>query len=154
VAYALGALWVLAAAIIVLGALWLLRHRLGWLWATWPVVLLLVAAAVAGTWLALNPILLLVGLTAALSAWNLDHFVRQLGEVDAVEQERTLKHLHLRRLLIVDGLGLLLAVLALTIRIRLSFGVALTLGLIALLGLSRAIRFLRRERGTGHNVGC
>jgi hypothetical protein len=42
-------------------------------------------------------------------------------------------------------LGLLLAVVALGIKIQVGFGAAFLLGLLAVLGLSRAIRFLSRE---------
>jgi hypothetical protein len=48
-------------------------------------------------------------------------------------------------LLVVAGLGGVLAVLALTIEIRLTFFQALLLGLLVIWGLSRGIGFLRRE---------
>lgn len=150
-AYALGALWLPAAAILLLGAAWIVGQQLSWRGGAWPMMGLFVVVAAAGAWLELNPILLVVGLIAALSAWDLDGFARQLRRVDAVEQEQGLQRRHLRRLLLVDGLGLLLAVLALNLEIDLSFGVALILGLIALLGLSLGLRpamgFFRREGG-------
>jgi len=144
-AYALGALLLPAAAILFLGVTWVMGQRLSWTWLARLMVGLFVVTAAVGAVLDLSTVLLLVGLIAALSAWHLDGFDRQLKRVDAVDQEQTLQRRHLRRLLLVDGLGLFLAVLALTVQIDLSFGLALVLGLIALLGLSRAIGFLRRE---------
>ena len=146
--YGLAALWVPLAAILVMGGLWILGQRAGWSWIAWPMVVLFAAAAALGTLLELNRVLLTVGLIAALSAWDLNGFAGQLRRVDAVEQEGTLKRRHLLRLLTVDGLGLLLALLALVVEIKLSFGLALVLGLAALLGLSRAIRYFRRESGS------
>jgi hypothetical protein len=148
VAYGLGGLWIPAAVVLVVGALWVLGERAGWSWISWPMVVLFAGAAAVGALLSLNHILLLIGLIAALSAWDLDHLARQLDRVDAVEHESAMKRRHLLRLLAVDGLGLLFAVVALLVEIRLSFGLALVLGLVALLGLSCALRFFRRESGS------
>ncbi len=145
VAYGLGALWLPAAGVLALAALWILGRRQNWAWISWLMLTLFAIAAAAGTWLDLKPLPLVAGLIAALSAWGLDDFARQLRHVDAVEREQALKRRHLRRLLIVDGLGLLFAILALKVQIKLRFGLALVLGLVALVGLSRAIGFLRRE---------
>jgi hypothetical protein len=85
------------------------------------------------------------GLVAALCAWDLHHFVLDLQRVGRVEDRRALEQRHLLRLLAVAGLGGVLAVLALTIEIRLTFFQALLLGLLVIWGLSRGIGFLRRE---------
>ena len=58
---------------------------------------------------------------------------------------RDLEQRHLQRLLTVDGLGLLLGAVALGIRIEVGFGTAFLLGLLAILGLSRAIRSIGGE---------
>jgi len=87
----------------------------------------------------------LLGMMAALSAWNLDHFAQCLACAGQAEQARELERQHLWRLLIVDGLGFLLAALALGLQIKPDFGLACILGLLAIVGLSQTIRFLRRE---------
>jgi hypothetical protein len=114
----------------------------------------------------------LAGITAALIAWDLQHFVAHIragerdetppaeaaaedtdpaGALEAATAERldahrrALTRVHLQRLAIVSGAGLLLSVLALTIRLTLSFGVIVVLGLVAIYALSRLIRYLRRE---------
>lgn len=148
VAYALGALWLPVFGILILGVLWVVGQRLRWTWMASVMVVLCGVAAAVGAWLELNAILLVVGLIGALSAWDLDHFTQRLRAVDSVGQERALKRRHLQRLLAADGLGLVAVVLAVNVQIKLSFGLAIALGLIALLGLSLglrpAIRFLRR----------
>ena len=146
-AYALGALWLPVATILVLGSVWIWGQRAGWSWLGWLMLVLVSLTAGVGAWLDLTPLPLVVGFVAALSAWDLDTFARRLRRVDAVEHEERVKRRHLRRLVVVDGLGLALALLALNVQIRLSFGAALGLGLIALLALGRALGFLGRESG-------
>jgi len=105
-------------------------------------------AAAVGAWLDLRPLYLVISLIAALSAWDLDHFWRELRHSDHTERKRALTWRHLRRLWIVDGIGLLCSAVALQVRIELSFGVAIVLGLLALVGLSRTIGLLGRETGS------
>jgi len=147
VGYGLGGFWAPAAAVLMLGALWILGQRMDWSWIAWPMAALLAVAAAVGGSLGVNPMLLLTGLTAALSGWELDDFARQLDGVDAVEHEGALKRRHLQRLATADGLALLSGFLALVVKVRLSFGVAVVLGLVALIALSRAMGFFRRESG-------
>jgi hypothetical protein len=147
VSYGLERLWLPAIAILTLGGVWLLAQRAKWGWMAWPMLALLALAAAVGASLDLNAVLMLGGLTASLSAWDLDGFIRQLESVDIVEQELFLHRRHLRRLLVVDLLGLLPGALALAVEIELSFPLALVLGLVALIALSRAIGLFRREGG-------
>ncbi len=111
---------------------------------------------------------MLVGITAALVAWDMQHFVQHMrinernetapadteSDADTVRldtrarqetEARALERAHLQRLAIVSGLGLLLGTLALTIRLTLRFGFIVALGLIAFFGLSRLIHYLRQE---------
>lgn len=83
---------------------------------------------------------LLVGITAALAAWDLEAFGARMAGVARIEHEHALVWDHLRRLAMVCGAGLLLATLASLVRIRLSFGVALVLASIAVLGLGYVLR--------------
>ncbi len=142
-AYALANLWIPGAVISLVGlALALRRHRTA-AGGAWLMVVVVSGLAAVGAWIGLDPWLLLLGLIASLSAWDLDAFARQVKAADAVEP--ALEGRHLRRLLVVDGIGLLLAGLALTVQVRLSFGLAVAVAIVALVGLSRAIGFLRRN---------
>ena len=142
-AYAIGALWVPAGTILVLGILWIAGCKRDWPLLGSLMLGLSTLAAAVGAWLGLRPVFLVVGLAAALSAWDLDHYWRELRNADVVERRRTLSWHHLRRVLIVDGISLLCAAVALRVRIELSFAAALLLGLIALVGLSHAMGSLR-----------
>jgi hypothetical protein len=105
----------------------------------------LVGAAAVGLWLGLQAGWMLFGVVAALSAWDLDHFVRRLWRAGQTEKVRHLEAIHLRRLAIVDGVALLIATVGLGIRVTLGLGAALLLGGLAILGLTQAIGLLRRE---------
>jgi len=131
------AAWVLAAAPIALGALWLVGVVRGWDWMGAFSFVSLMSLAALGMWLRIAPMLMLVGAVAALIAWDLDGLGRRMRSARRVEGGATLVRAHLQRLAAVAGLGLLLGGIALGIHIRLSFGWALVLGLLAILGLSR-----------------
>ncbi len=143
--YGLGGLWTETALVVVVGFLWLLGRWRGWGWMASVGLTFFVGAAAVGLWLNVGPGWTLLGVVAALSAWDLDHFVHRLERVGRVEDARYLERRHLERLLIVDGLGLLLGAVALRVKVEFGFGVALLLGLMAVLGLSQVIGFLRRE---------
>jgi len=139
-------LWVPAAAVILLGVVWIGAHNSGrGPWITWAMMGLFTVAAAVGAWLELRPFLLVVGLTAAVSAWDLDHHGRNMENADLVERRTLVDKRHARRLAVVDAISLIAALAALRVRIRLSFSVAILLGLVALIGLSRVMTFLRSE---------
>ncbi len=143
--YGLGGLWIWVLASIVMGSLWLLGQRLDWPWTTPVALVFFVGAAMIGLWLGLASGLLLLGVVLALSAWDLDHFARRLRSVERVEKSHELKRRHIGRLMAVDALGLLLGGAALAIEIQFGFYTVLLLALLAVVGLSHGIRFLRRE---------
>ncbi len=134
--YSLSGLWVWIPLIVFVGLLWLAgqwydRGRYA------PVgLILLVGTAAWGVWYGAAAGWMLGGTVAALIAWDLDHFSQQLNKGGHIENPAELKRNHLRRLLIVAGLGLLLAGATLSIQVELNFGWALVLGLLAMVSLS------------------
>ncbi len=143
--YVLGSQWLWTPGIAILALLWLFGYWRGWDWIASLGLVGYAGVAVAGLSLGLGAGWMLLGLVATLCAWDLQRFVLCLDGVARVEAGQALERQHLQRLLIVAGLGLFLATVALTVEIRLSFLLALLLGTLAVLGLSRAVSFLRRE---------
>lgn len=142
--FGLSGLWVGTVAVLVVGALWLVGQLRGLPWASSAALALQSAAAavliaVGGGW----PVL---GLVTALVAWDLDQFVQRMRAAGRVDDARGQERRHIRRLLVVAGIGGLLGAIGLGIEVRLSFGMALLLAALATLGLSAAISFLRRQR--------
>jgi hypothetical protein len=141
--YGLSSLWAWTPLLVIIGLLWLVGQRYDW--AGWPSVGLIcfVGAAAWGVWGGAAVGWLLGGTIAALVAWDLAHFSQRLKYGGQVENIAELKRTHLRRLLVVAGLGLLLGGVALSIQIELNFGWALLLGLLAILSLSWIISLTR-----------
>jgi hypothetical protein len=143
--YGLAGLWPATLLLLALGSLWLLGQQQGWGWVASVALVFFVGAAAVGLWLDLGAGWMLLGVVAALSAWDLDRFTQRQRGAERIEKARELERRHLQRLLIVDSLGLLLATAGLQVRVGVSFGGAFSLTLLAVLGLSRVIGFLRRE---------
>jgi uncharacterized membrane protein len=136
-----------ALCALVPGLLWLACDWQRWRWTASVGLILCTVLAVSGLTQGLPAAWMLVCLTAALMAWDLDGFRRTLEDQGEVQRAVLLQRQHLQRLLMVCLVGLGLGLVALQIRTRLTLGVALSLGLLAVLGLNRAISFLRRESG-------
>ena len=88
----------------------------------------------------------MLGLVAALVAWDLDQFAQRMRVAGRVDGAPELERRHIRRLLIVAAIGGVLGAIGLGLRVRLSFGLALLLAALAMLGLSITVGFLRRLR--------
>jgi hypothetical protein len=143
--YALGGLWAWTPFIMALGLLWLLGRWRGWGWMASLELVLFAGVAAGGLWQELAAGCLLFGMGAALAAWDLDYFAQRLKSVGYIERAHDLERCHLQRLLVVEGLGMLLAAVALGTKVKFGFATACLLGLIAVLGLSQAVGFLRHE---------
>jgi len=130
----------LPLGLLALGALWSVvaeRTRLAG-----AAFALCVGGIALGIWLGVGIGWLLVGMTAALAAWDLEAFNAWLVSIARVENERELVREHLRQLALVCGIGLSVALAASRLRVQLSFGVALFLALTAVLGLGYVLRGL------------
>lgn len=88
---------------------------------------------------------MLLGIIATLAAWDIEDFHQRMEGVERVDHRETLERKYLQRLLVIEGSGALLALAAVSISVTFSFGSALLLGLLAVVGLSRTIGFLQRE---------
>jgi len=142
--YAIGGRWIGAAASVALGCLWLAGLRRGWNGIDSLGLIGFTGLAAVGVWLALATPILLASQVAALATWDLDRFAQRLRSAGRVEAEPDLTRAHLQRLLAATGLGLVLGGVALGVQVPLSFGWALPLAALMILGLSRAIGWLNR----------
>jgi hypothetical protein len=91
--------------------------------------------------------ILLIGVVASTGAWDLDHFLQRLSLADRIELESGLGREHLRRLLVVEAVGLLAGLAALVFQTRISFWWEALLVLLVVIGLSRIIARVRKETG-------
>jgi hypothetical protein len=88
---------------------------------------------------------LLGSLVMLLAAWDLSEFSEHLARFDVSRVSPKLVQNHIFRLFYVAGVGLVVGGLALVIKVRLGFDIAVLLGLLVFVGLAGAVRFLRRS---------
>ena len=91
--------------------------------------------------------LMLIGVVSSIGAWDLDHFLQRLNQADFIELESGLGREHLRRLFLVESVGLVAGLAGLTFHTRISFWWEALLVLIVVIGLSRIIARVRKETG-------
>jgi hypothetical protein len=86
---------------------------------------------------------LLLGMSAALVAWDLSRFRRRIREEEADDEKARLERAHLQKLAIPVGAGFVIALLPALLTISVSFVVLFALMLIALLVLRQSMLSLR-----------
>jgi hypothetical protein len=144
IGYGMGSLWVVAPVLLIAGGGWVYFEWRGWDWPASIFLLGFVAACVCGMLLLLSPLIMLLGVLAALLAWDLDHMVRRLKGVHEECMAECLAKQHLMRLMLVNGCGLVLALAALLIRTQVSFMGAIALAVMVVLGVGFTVGYLRR----------
>jgi len=145
IGYALAGFWVGAAFAVGAGLLWLAALWRDWRRVIGLSVIIVVGIAALGTWLEVSAGWLLFGLIATLVAWDLDDFSHRFGQSEHRQGYGTLQRIHLQRLAVVTGSGLLLGGIALNFELELNMWWGILLGVLVILGLSQAIGRLRRE---------
>jgi hypothetical protein len=143
--YALAGFWAFTIFVIGAGLLWLSALWRGWRLVISLSIIMVVGTAALGTWLEVSAGWLLFGVVATLAGWDLDDFSYRFGRTERGQGYATLQRIHLQRLAIVAGLGLLLGGIALSFELRLNMWWGLFLGALVVIGLSQAIGRLRRE---------
>ena len=135
-------LWFVSLAILILAGLWLLAAFRSWTWVPTLIFVFHVLIAGLGFYLSVGAPWLLLGMLSALFTWdihNLDVRYNKAGVV--INQSRITLH-HLRRLLLIEGIGMLLVLITFSFQLELEFGWLIGLGLIVAIGLSYVINYL------------
>ncbi|MCH7663347.1 MAG: hypothetical protein IH859_05685 [Chloroflexi bacterium] len=134
----------LAALATVLMGVWWIGISFSWRWLHGLELFAFWGLTVVGVLLEVGVIWLAFGLVAALAAWELGHFSRRMAAYPPSDDlEQIARRHHLRLLLVsITSIGLITA--ALGFQLRLPFGWAFVLALLALIGLSQAVGYLRR----------
>jgi hypothetical protein len=136
--------WV-SGIILLSGILWFVVEIKGWGWPGSLILFLIVISAAVGIVVQVEPIWSILATVFALAAWEFSYFMRTIQNVRWVRLEEVLEARHNRRVLLVSVLSVLLAWATTQIQVDFGFGIALLLAIVSLLGLSRAVVFLRRS---------
>jgi hypothetical protein len=147
IGYAVAGLLLVSLVIVFFGAMWFAAQQRNGVGLEGILFTLFVLAAGIGFWLGAPGWLMLLATVAALGSWDLDHFLQRLSVVERVEFETGLGREHLRRLGMVEGLGLLAGLLALTSRMFIPFWWEILLVLLAVIGIRLVVRFVRKQMG-------
>jgi hypothetical protein len=144
IGYGMGSLWLIAPVFLIVGGGWVYFEWRGWDWPASIFLIGFVAACVFGMLLLLSPLIMLLGVLAALLSWDLDHMSRRLKGVHEECMAECMAKEHLLRLMLVNGCGLVLASAALLIRTQISFMGAIVLSVLVILGVGFTAGYLRR----------
>ena len=137
-------IWYMLAIVCAIILLWIVSGIRNWFWVTTIAFILHTIVAAAGFFLSVESFWLILGLMFALFAWDLASLTQRLTYAGSVQNQKTFLVLHFRRLVVTGGLGVILAVLALNFNLQFSFGWLVLLGLLVVLGMSYAIRYILR----------
>jgi len=129
--------------VMVCGIIWLFGQNSGWGWINTTMLVVFMAAATRCIFLDIPAGWLLISVTATLSAWDLHQFMSRMTRAGRVEKRTELERLHLKRIMIVAGLGIVLGAIALAVELKLSFGWMLFFGIILFLCLNRIFDLLK-----------
>lgn len=121
----------------------LLLWRWGWLRTLGFGLLLLIA--LFSLWRGVSPIWPLLSVTAGLLTYDLDHTRRRWSAVSYQPKQTEMSYHYLQRLFLVGVIGVGIGAAAMSLTIRLAFIPSLLLGLLAIIGLSQAVAYLRQE---------
>lgn len=130
---------------VFIGGLWFAAQQRGAIGLEGIILYLYVLAAGLGFLLGAPGWLMLFSGVATLGAWDLDHFLQRLKEADNVDYSSGVGQNHIRRLGLVEGVGLLVGLTAITLRTSVSFWWEVALAFVALLGVRALIDFVRKQ---------
>ena len=144
-AYAYAVIIPLSRGLLILGAIWLFAGRKRWTWFSTIMLLLLVTLAGIGLWFGLSSGWMISGALGGLMAWDLTDFMRRLRFAPLMDDTRELERRHLTRLTIVALAGVSLASIAMLVRLEFTFEWVMLLTLVAVLGVTQLVAWLRRS---------
>ncbi len=130
---------------LVMLSLWIFGVRWNKLWAINTSMVGFSLATAAGAWLGMGEIWSILSVVFLLSAWDLQWFAWRLDAAEQIEGEKQIVWSHMFRLMAIAGVGLLLSGIALSVHLRLGFGITLLLGLSVILGLKQWLSIARRS---------
>ncbi|MEW6240251.1 MAG: hypothetical protein AB1564_05525 [Chloroflexota bacterium] len=127
-----------------LGVVWAFALIRRWSWFSAFGLFVLLGFSAAGLWFGLAPGWMIAGALFALLVWDLTDFERRLRLASEDDDANGLARVHLTRLSLVALIGFALASIAMIVRVQFPFEWAALMALVAALGLSQLIGWMRR----------
>ena len=137
--------WPLAAALPVgLALLWMWAFKSGWRWLHGWMLFLYWGLALGSAWLGAGVLWTAMGLTGALAAWELAGFERRMSGYGEDSDLVQIVRRHSLRVGAVAVISLVLVGAALSVPLGFRFGWAAMAALLVFVGISQAVRYLRK----------
>jgi hypothetical protein len=134
----------LALFLLLFGFAWLYACWKNWNWFSTAGIFLTLGLAAYGLWIDLSAGWMFAGALGGLMAWDLADFICRIHAIPESDAVQGLRKRHLARLTIVAIVGLTLASIAMLVRLEFSFEWLALLTLMAILGISQMIGWLRK----------
>jgi hypothetical protein len=141
--YAVSAYWFVAPVVLAPIGVLLFSEKITAGWIPDACLFGLVCLAAAGLIIQAPPLLMLLGATAGLAAWDLENLDRRMAMGEPSPSARRFEQRHVLILLAALGLGLLLAALGRLVAIQIPFVLLLALVIFDLFSLDRVSRYLK-----------
>lgn len=133
--------------ILIFGGVWLFAVWRRWRWFSYIGLAFSFLGAALGLWfLDFTPGWMFAGVIGALLGWDLTDFLYRLRFSASAEERRIVERRHLRRVTLLALLGLLLASIAMLLKLQFNFDWALLLVVVAALGIMQVVSWFRRRR--------
>jgi hypothetical protein len=144
IAYGSGGLLKVAFCVALLGVLWIVGLYKRWKWCGNLMFLIIIGTCTVGLYFNLSFVWLLLGLTGALSAHDVNRFEHRKSMAGINKSIHDMEKSHLIRLMIVIVFSLTLGTITQFINIRIEFGIVLSLGILTVFCMNRVTSFLNK----------
>jgi len=142
IAYGSGGLLKVTFCVALLGALWIVGLYKNWKWWGNLMFLIIIGSCTIGLYFNLSFVWLLLGLTGALSAHDVNRFEQRKTIAGITKSIQDTDKKHLIRLMTVIIISIILGTITQFINIRIEFGMALLLGILTVFCMGRVTSFL------------
>lgn len=131
--------------IIILGIIWLFTQWQRWSWFSSASLFFVILACTIGLWFGFTPGWMFASAIFALFAWDMTDFRSRMHLMAVDDNMRGMERRHIARVSILSLVGLLLASVAMFLRVQFTFEWGVLLVLVIVLGLSQLVGWFRRQ---------
>jgi len=146
IGYSQVALWQAFFLPVLLLLLWGFNLRSGSERIASIIFLFYILGSGVGIWLGSQVVCLIIGILSMITTWDLQLFIWRMESANLVVNQNIILRKHLFRLLVFAVISVSLIWITQNIHIRFSFGVAVLLSMLVILGLSIGVNLVRRSQ--------